>query len=98
MSFPYGICGEILLICPQFNEVRVLGVMIHKILQAVFTLAVVAWAWSLPVSAQSQNDVVWIQIEAQSSLRSGTESARIYADSLEDVNGLWHHGWPLHPR
>lgn len=88
MSFPYGICGEILLICPQFNEVRVLGVMIHKILQAVFTLAVVAWAWSLPVSAQSQDDVVWIQIEAQSSLRSGTESARIYADSLEDVNGF----------
>ena len=62
--------------------------MIHKILQAVFTLTVVTLAWTLPVSAQSQDDVVWIQIEAQSSLRAGTESARLYADSLEDVNGF----------
>ena len=88
MSFPYSICGEILLIWPEFNEVGILGVMIHKILQAILTLAVVAWAWTLPVSAQSQDDVVWIQIEAQSSLRAGTDSARDYANELEDVNGF----------
>jgi peptidoglycan hydrolase-like protein with peptidoglycan-binding domain len=88
MSFPYSICIVFLFICPQFDQFRVLGVMIHKILQAVFTLTVVTLAWTLPVSAQSQDDVVWIQIEAQSSLRAGTESARLYADSLEDVNGF----------
>lgn len=38
--------------------------------------------------AQSPDDVVWIQIEAQPNLADATERARAYADSLEDVNGF----------
>ncbi|MDE1129979.1 MAG: serine protease [Ascidiaceihabitans sp.] len=42
----------------------------------------------MPAAAQSADEVVWIQIEAQSSLRAGTEAARGYAEILEDVNGF----------
>lgn len=38
--------------------------------------------------AQSPNDVVWVQIEAQPSLAKATERARAYAAELEDVTGF----------
>ncbi len=38
--------------------------------------------------AQSPNDVVWVQIEAQPSLAQATSRARVYAAQLEDVNGF----------
>jgi hypothetical protein len=88
MLFLDSICGETLLICPSFNEGRVLSAMIHKVMHTVLAVTVMIWAWTLPASAQSQDDVVWIQIEAQASLRAGTDSARDYANSLEDVNGF----------
>ena len=72
----------------QFNEDRVLSAMIHKVMHTVLAVTVMIRAWTLPASAQSQDDVVWIQIEAQASLRAGTDSARDYANSLEDVNGF----------
>ena len=37
---------------------------------------------------QSDDDIVWIQIEAQPSLNIATRSAREYAATLEDVNGF----------
>ena len=38
--------------------------------------------------AQSPDDVVWVQIEAQPSLSAATTRARFYAGQLEDVNGF----------
>ncbi|WP_323803511.1 serine protease [Sulfitobacter litoralis] len=38
--------------------------------------------------AQSADDVVWIQVEAQPNLAAATERARVYSASLEDVNGF----------
>ncbi len=40
------------------------------------------------VHAQSPDDVVWVQIEAQPSLAQATNRARVYAGQLEDVNGF----------
>ena len=53
-------------------------------------LALFAALFLLPaiVGAQSADEVVWIQIEAQPNLSSATERARAYSDSLEDVNGF----------
>ena len=62
--------------------------MIHKVVQTLLAVALVVGAWAQPVSAQTEDDVVWIQVEAQSSLRAGTDGARDYADRLEDVNGF----------
>lgn len=38
--------------------------------------------------AQSGDDIVWIQIEAQPSLAAATDRARVYAGRVEDVNGF----------
>ena len=62
--------------------------MIHKVIRNLLTLTLVMWSLVLPAAAQSTDEVVWIQIEAQSSLRAGTEAARDYAEILEDVNGF----------
>lgn len=62
--------------------------MIHKVMPNLLSLTLVLWAWAMPAAAQSADEVVWIQIEAQSSLRAGTEAARGYAEILEDVNGF----------
>ena len=62
--------------------------MIHKVMRNLLSLTLVLWAWAMPAAAQSADEVVWIQIEAQSSLRAGTEAARGYAEILEDVNGF----------
>ena len=53
-------------------------------------LALFAALFLLPaiVGAQSADEVVWIQIEAQPNLSSATERARAYSDSLEEVNGF----------
>ena len=42
----------------------------------------------LIAQAQSSEDVVWIQIEAQPNLATATQRARAYANGLEDVNGF----------
>ena len=39
-------------------------------------------------AAQSSEDVVWVQIEAHPSLSVAQARARLYAGSLEDVNGF----------
>jgi S1-C subfamily serine protease len=62
--------------------------MIHQFVKSILAITFILGTWAMPVSAQSEDDVVWIQVEAQSSLRAGTEAARNYADSLEDVNGF----------
>ncbi|MEP2886893.1 MAG: serine protease [Lentilitoribacter sp.] len=51
-------------------------------------LSIVLISLTSSAYAQSQDDIVWIQLEAQSSLRAGTESAQEYAVRLEDVNGF----------
>lgn len=48
-----------------------------------------SFAFAVPVAAQrSDDDIVWIQIEAQPNLNIATRSARQYAAELEDVNGF----------
>ncbi|MEM7520766.1 MAG: peptidoglycan-binding domain-containing protein [Pseudomonadota bacterium] len=42
-----------------------------------------------PAAAQSPDDIVWVQIEAQPSLSQATDRARAYAAQLEDVNGFF---------
>lgn len=56
----------------------------HRFVAAVL----VCFVWMNAAIAQSANDVVWIQIEAQPSLRTATSSAQNYASQLEDVNGF----------
>jgi hypothetical protein len=41
--------------------------MIHKVIRNLLTLTLVMWSLVLPAAAQSTDEVVWIQIEAQSS-------------------------------
>tara|TARA_R110002074_G_scaffold39780_3_gene106873 strand:+ start:1596 stop:3419 length:1824 start_codon:yes stop_codon:yes gene_type:complete len=41
-----------------------------------------------PAQAQSADDVVWVQIEAQPSLALATDRARAYTTLLQDVNGF----------
>jgi S1-C subfamily serine protease len=60
---------------------RILNVLMTTLL-AVF-LAVPAMAQS-----QSDDDVVWVQIEAHPSLAAATERARDFSGQLEDVNGF----------
>lgn len=55
------------------------------LLAAVLTLTVLSVS---AARAQSPDDVVWVQIEAQPSLAEATARARIYAAQLEDVNGF----------
>lgn len=51
---------------------------------------VLAWAFVMAFVAQvwAQDDVVWVQIEAQPNLNAALERARDYAGQLEDVNGF----------
>ncbi|MEP1356212.1 MAG: serine protease [Tateyamaria sp.] len=55
-----------------------------------FRTVAVAWAITLTwcCAALAQEDVVWVQIEAQPNLTDATERARIYAADLPDVNGF----------
>jgi hypothetical protein len=66
--------------------------MIHtltgRFLAVALTLSMTFTGFMSPAFAQSQDDVVWIQLEARPSLRSGTESAQGYAQRLENVNGF----------
>jgi hypothetical protein len=57
------------------------------ILAAVLTLALVLGT-TAPAQAQSDDDVVWVQIEAQPSLAAATDRARAYETLLVDVNGF----------
>ena len=43
---------------------------------------------SVSAQAQSADDVVWVQIEAQPSLALATDRARTYSTLLQDVNGF----------
>jgi S1-C subfamily serine protease len=38
--------------------------------------------------AQSANDVVWLQVEAQPTLSAATQRAQAYSNNIEDVNGF----------
>lgn len=56
---------------------------------ALISLSVITAMTPFPAFAQSaDNDIVWIQIEAQPNLNTATESARDYAAELEDVAGF----------
>ena len=44
--------------------------------------------WAGLARAQSAEDVVWVQIEAQPSLAEATDRARAYETLLDDVNGF----------
>lgn len=58
--------------------------MMHRFVAAVLVIFV----WMNAALAQTADDVVWIQIEAQPNLRTATSSAQNYAAQLEDVNGF----------
>ena len=55
-----------------------------------FRTVAIAWAITLAwcCAALAQDDVVWVQIEAQPNLTDATDRARIYASDLPDVNGF----------
>ncbi|MCV3270367.1 serine protease [Roseobacter sinensis] len=57
--------------------IRFLGVCV-----AVFA------TWSMMAFAQSDQEVVWVQIEAQPNLQDGLTRAEDYARALDDVNGF----------
>ena len=59
--------------------------IVPAFLAAVFTLLTFMGSAGL---AQSPDDVVWVQIEAQPSLTEATSRARDYAGQIEDVNGF----------
>ncbi|MCX7559306.1 serine protease [Sulfitobacter sp. F26204] len=59
--------------------------IVSAFLAVVFTLATFIGSAAL---AQSPDDVVWVQIEAQPSLSEATARAREYAGQIEDVNGF----------
>ncbi len=46
------------------------------------------WVGVAQAQAQAQDDVVWVQVEAQPSLAAATDRARTYAAAVEDVNGF----------
>lgn len=53
-----------------------------------FCLTVVTATFSFSTSAQAQDDVVWIQVEAHPSLTTAQNRARLYSAQLPDVNGF----------
>ncbi len=54
----------------------------------IVALFAALFLYPFAVTAQSADDVVWIQIEAQPNLAGATQRARDYDDMLEDVNGF----------
>ncbi|MCR9125062.1 MAG: trypsin-like peptidase domain-containing protein [Rhodobacteraceae bacterium] len=56
-------------------------------MRAVFAL-VLTVVLGLARMVQAQEDVVWVQVEAQPSLTAAQERARSYASALPDVNGF----------
>lgn len=53
-----------------------------------FFLGFILAVFMSALTAQAQEDVVWVQIEAQPSLNEAQTSARLYAATLADVNGF----------
>ncbi|WP_254694071.1 serine protease [Sulfitobacter sp. SK012] len=55
-----------------------------------FMAAILVWSFAggVPARAQSSNDIVWVQIEAQPTLALATDRARAYTTLLQDVNGF----------
>ncbi len=54
----------------------------------------VSFGWVFSAAAQSGSDVVWVQIEAHSTLQEAQSRAQIIAAELEDVNGFaLGNGW-----
>lgn len=64
--------------------------MMTRILLSLWAVLIgISFILTAPALAQqSDDDIVWIQIEAQPSLIVATRSAREYAAELEDVNGF----------
>ncbi len=54
----------------------------------IVALFAALFLYPFAVTAQSADDVVWVQIEAQPNLAGATERAREYDVMLEDVNGF----------
>ncbi|MCV2882565.1 serine protease [Actibacterium sp. XHP0104] len=60
-------------------------------MRKVISLVILVMIWALPAAAQ---DRVWLQIEAQPTLREAQEAARGYAATLDDVAGFQlRSGW-----
>ncbi|AXI42932.1 serine protease [Sulfitobacter sp. SK011] len=58
---------------------------LFAVLAMLFTVSLITAG---AAQAQSADDVVWVQIEAQPSLAAATDRARAYTTLLEDVNGF----------
>jgi peptidoglycan hydrolase-like protein with peptidoglycan-binding domain len=80
----HSILRAILLICRGFWFTRAVSDM----MRIVLALLAAVWFGATGAMAQSDDDVVWIQIEAQPSLASATDRARAYTTLLQDVNGF----------
>ncbi len=62
--------------------------MMRMILTVMALWVAVFVADTQPARAQTADEVVWVQIEAQPSLSEATDRARAYTALLEDVNGF----------
>ncbi len=78
--------------CAGFKFAKVVVSMNLKKMQKLFAFLAMVLILSLTggtaAVAQSDDDVVWVQIEAQPSLAAATDRARAYATLLQDVNGF----------
>ncbi|MGB5863643.1 MAG: trypsin-like peptidase domain-containing protein [Sulfitobacter sp.] len=61
--------------------------MLRFILVCFYALTL-TFSAAVAVHAQSDDDVVWVQIEAQQSLARATDRARAYTALVQDVNGF----------
>lgn len=78
--------------CAEFMFARVVVTMKLKKMRNLFAFLAIVLTLSLTTTgaahAQSDDDVVWVQIEAQPSLALATDRARAYTTLLQDVNGF----------
>lgn len=62
--------------------------MLRRMMALAGALIVTAFGLAAPLAAQTQEGVVWIQVEARPSLAEATDRAKAYSTLLEDVNGF----------
>ncbi len=54
----------------------------------LIALLAVIWLWGVPVQAQAPDDIVYIQVQARTSLTGAQDGVRDFAERFENVNGF----------
>ena len=86
--FSHGVCTGFLFICPHSVTTKVRRPMMRFCMALLAGFCLFLLTATGDARAQSADDIVWVQIEAQPSLAEATERARAYAAELEDVSGF----------